>query len=234
MASILNLTAVSVDRYFHVTRPLNHANLITRPCTLVVIAFIWIFALIMALTKVVFWDFWSRNKPIYETLIVLLGFVLPILVISYCYIRIYQVVRNQLRKFMEQTKCLHQKTEHATTADTKTDFKAIKTIAVVVLAFFLCWCPFFALNLYNGWCRYYKGPKHTDCDINRPLMIAAKWLHYANSSLNPIIYACFNREFRYGFKVVLYRRLSSQGSTNNPTLSNMIKRASIRSVSNQL
>jgi len=231
VASILNLTAVSVDRFFHVTRPFTHSNLITRSCTLVVIALIWFFSFSMALTKVLFWSFWSRNKPSYETLVVLLGFVIPILIISYCYIRIYQVVRNQLRKFTEQTQCLQQQSEQMTV---KTDFKAIKTIAVVVLAFFVCWCPFFALNLYNGWCRYRKGLTHSDCSINRDVVIVAKWLHYANSSLNPIIYACFNREFRYGFKVALYRRLATQSPTNNPTISNMIKRASIRSVTNQL
>ena len=111
----------------------------------------------------------------------------------------------------------------------RTDLKAIKTIAIVVLAFFICWCPFFVLNLYNGWCQFKHGPLNNKCYINKSILTAAKWLHYANSSLNPIIYACFNREFRFGFKMSLYKYLSTK-DVNEGGFSSMLKRASIKSV----
>ena len=76
------------------------------------------------------------------------------------------------------------------------ELKAAKTVGVVIGAFFVCWCPFFVLNLVYGLC--------IKC---RPLpdesILVAKWMHYVNSVLNPIIYACMNKDFRSAFKKIL-------------------------------
>ena len=225
IASILNLTTITIDRYIHVTRPLKHPKLVTRRRVILAIILIWVFSFFISLSKGIFHDFWHHNKPSYETMIVLVGFILPLIIISYCYLRIYQVVRVQVNKFKQQTKRL---APSSTNSDKeKTDVKAIKTIAVVIMAFFFCWCPFFVLNLYNGWCRFHLGPRRDECVINRQLVTAAKWLHYCNSSLNPVIYACFNREFRLGFKTALYRHFAGRDASSS--FSSMLKRASIKS-----
>ncbi|XP_075959944.1 alpha-1A adrenergic receptor-like [Anarhichas minor] len=73
--------------------------------------------------------------------------------------------------------------------------KAAKTLGVVVGMFTLCWLPFF-LALPIG-----------SFNVNlRPSDLVFKvifWLGYFNSCLNPIIYPCYNREFKLAFIRIL-------------------------------
>jgi hypothetical protein len=67
-------------------------------------------------------------------------------------------------------------------------------------AFTVCWLPFFILALIKPFCA---NPK--TC-IPHELNSLFLWLGYANSFLNPIIYARFNRDFRTPFKEILLCR----------------------------
>ncbi|ELU14915.1 hypothetical protein CAPTEDRAFT_138863 [Capitella teleta] len=74
--------------------------------------------------------------------------------------------------------------------------KATKTLGVIMGAFTACWLPFFILAVIKPVC--YHVP-----DWLSSLFL---WLGYANSFLNPIIYARFNRDFRTPFKEILLCR----------------------------
>lgn len=208
-ASILNLTAVSVDRYIHITKPLTHQKLITKKRVVSSIVFIWLFSLGLSLIKGLYWT-WER--PNYEMLIFCLGFLFPVIIIVFCYINIYAAVREQLQKSVG---CSHLKATKP--ASLKKDLKAIKTIGIVVFTFFVCWCPFFALNVVFGFCG---------CTINPHLVSFSKWLHYFNSTLNPIIYACFNKDYRRGFRNALYKYASSANESG--AFNSIIKHTSFR------
>jgi len=59
----------------------------------------------------------------------------------------------------------------------------------------MTWSPFFTVNLVGALC----GPGCVP-----PLVFAVfTWLGYVNSTMNPIIYSIFNREFRDAFRRVL-------------------------------
>jgi len=59
----------------------------------------------------------------------------------------------------------------------------------------VAWSPFFTVNLVGALC----GPGCVP-----PLVFAVfTWLGYVNSTMNPIIYSIFNREFRDAFRRVL-------------------------------
>lgn len=64
-------------------------------------------------------------------------------------------------------------------------------------AFTACWLPFFILALIQPFCN--------GC-VPAYLSQITLWLGYANSFLNPIIYARFNRDFRKPFKEILLCR----------------------------
>lgn len=71
-------------------------------------------------------------------------------------------------------------------------------LAVIIGAFVLCWFPFFfmySLESIFG----------EDCCISRTLFKFFFWIGYCNSSLNPIIYTVFNRDFRRAFQNLLSR-----------------------------
>ncbi|KAF7221306.1 alpha-2A adrenergic receptor [Nothobranchius furzeri] len=68
-------------------------------------------------------------------------------------------------------------------------------LAVVMGVFVLCWFPFFFTYTLTAVCDA--------CCIPETLFKMFFWFGYCNSSLNPVIYTIFNRDFRKSFKKVL-------------------------------
>ncbi|KAM9450679.1 alpha-2Db adrenergic receptor [Clarias gariepinus] len=69
-------------------------------------------------------------------------------------------------------------------------------LAVVMGVFVLCWFPFFFTYSLHAVCR-------ESCTIPDSLFNLFFWIGYCNSSVNPIIYTIFNRDFRRAFKKIM-------------------------------
>ncbi|XP_018407903.1 PREDICTED: alpha-2Db adrenergic receptor-like [Nanorana parkeri] len=72
-------------------------------------------------------------------------------------------------------------------------------LAVVIGGFVICWFPFFFTYSLESVCR-------GKCGISDALFNFFFWIGYCNSSLNPVIYTVFNRDFRKAFRKLLMRR----------------------------
>ncbi len=73
----------------------------------------------------------------------------------------------------------------------KTEQKAVKVLGTMFATFVLCWTPFFSLNFAMGVCE--------TCNIDVSLFKVFLWLGYVSSTLNPIIYTIFNKNFKRTF-----------------------------------
>ncbi|XP_034093898.1 alpha-2B adrenergic receptor [Gymnodraco acuticeps] len=69
-------------------------------------------------------------------------------------------------------------------------------LAVVIGVFVVCWFPFFFSYSLQAVCP-------ETCAIPDPLFTFFFWIGYCNSSLNPVIYTIFNKDFRKAFKKIL-------------------------------
>ena len=80
----------------------------------------------------------------------------------------------------------------------KREHKAAKTLGVIMGAFLVCWLPFFTWYLTASLCSDACPDLLPDWSIN-----VLFWIGYVNSALNPVIYPCFNRDFREAFRRLL-------------------------------
>lgn len=77
----------------------------------------------------------------------------------------------------------------------RTEQKASKVLGLVFFVFAVCWTPFFTLNLAQAIIPNLHVPTY--------LSTTFLWLGYSSSTMNPIIYTVFNRNFRRAFMKVL-------------------------------
>ncbi|CAH8579025.1 unnamed protein product [Schistosoma bovis] len=82
----------------------------------------------------------------------------------------------------------------------KSEKKTVKTVAIVVCCFILCWLPFTTLFLMEGAC---------ECLFSEEIFIATGWIAYLNSVCNPIIYGFCNTKYAKAFKHLLHIRINS-------------------------
>lgn len=72
---------------------------------------------------------------------------------------------------------------------------AIQTLGVIMGLFIFCWMPFFILALVRSLCNR--------CQIPSQVTSVLTWLGYLNSSVNPLVYARFNKDFRIPMKKII-------------------------------
>lgn len=109
-------------------------------------------------------------------------------------------LESKLRKKM-QTNNLQQHTKKLRFQLAK-ERKASTTLGIIMSAFTVCWLPFFVLALIRP---FLSSPEVIPHSISSFFL----WLGYANSLLNPVIYATLNRDFRKPFQQILYFKCSS-------------------------
>ena len=181
-ASIMNLVAVSFDRHLAITSPFSYNEVMTSSRATAMIVALWVFSLVLcSLRGLPMASTRSFLLP-YQLVVVAVSFVVPLLLMTVMYMKIYFVARNQAlrigRNFAK-------------------DMKATKTVAIVIGAFVVCWMPFFVIVTIYAFNPLYYVP----IDFYK----AIKWMEYLNSFLNPIIYTCLNRTYRRAFKKLLIR-----------------------------
>ncbi|KAM4678409.1 D(1A) dopamine receptor [Discoglossus pictus] len=150
----------------------------------------------------------------------LISFYIPVAIMIVTYTRIYRIAAKQIRRIsaleraaVHAKNCQNstgngssidcQQPESSLKTSFKRETKVLKTLSVIMGVFVCCWLPFFILNCMVPFC----DPSVTTSGAE-PFCISSTtfdvfvWFGWANSSLNPIIYA-FNADFRKAFSTLL-------------------------------
>ncbi|CAH0554633.1 unnamed protein product [Brassicogethes aeneus] len=89
----------------------------------------------------------------------------------------------------------HTPTKERNIIKMKREHKAARTLGIIMGIFMLCWLPFFIWYDTVSLC--------SSCESPDVVVTIVFWIGYFNSTLNPLIYAYFNRDFREAFKNTL-------------------------------
>ena len=137
----------------------------------------------------------------------LISFYIPVVIMVGTYTRIFRIAQTQIRRISSLERAAGhsaQNNSNHVESSLKTSFKketkVLKTLSIIMGVFVFCWLPFFVLNCVVPFC---------DLDtLGDPLCVSDTtfnifvWFGWANSSLNPVIYA-FNADFRKAFSTIL-------------------------------
>ncbi|XP_041985223.1 dopamine receptor 1 [Aricia agestis] len=221
-ASILNLCAISLDRYIHIKDPLRYGRWVTRKVAIVTIALIWLLAVMVSFLPISLGlhrppeeEIMRKTRyptcalvltPTYAVVSSCISFILPCIVMISIYCRLYCYAQKHVKSIRAVTRTVQLPDNRTKSVRTRvhthvhsspyhvSDHKAAITVGIIMGVFLLCWVPFFCVNIVAAFCK--------TCIPDLAFKILT-WLGYSNSAFNPIIYSIFNTEFREAFKKIL-------------------------------
>ncbi|XP_071035139.1 dopamine receptor 1 [Parasteatoda tepidariorum] len=215
-ASILNLCAISLDRFIHIKDPLRYGRWMTKKVVLMAIAGIWLTSALVSFLPISLG--WHRPKkvtesideelrptcaldltPVYAVVSSIISFYAPCVVMVALYTRLYLYARKHVRNIRAVTKTRKSSGSNSCNSNHHNhhhnmDHKAAITLGFIMGTFLVCWVPFFCINIVAAVCK--------SC-ISDMVFKFLTWLGYCNSALNPIIYSIFNTEFREAFRKII-------------------------------
>ncbi|XP_055329674.1 vasopressin V1a receptor-like [Paramacrobiotus metropolitanus] len=204
------LISMSYDRYEAICRPMFLSR--TRARSQRMIAASYILAAIFAIPQIlIFLQVPDGTKPdgtvkyackskgytaewqriVYLTFLATYIFLIPIVVVAVCYIKIALVVwktsaKTSTTPSTTDTLAL-RRSAAATDSVERAKVKTIKLTVCILTCYIFCWLPYFTLTLFNAWT--YRQYTHR---IPPALGAVAKCMAWFSSCVNPIIYASFN------------------------------------------
>ncbi|XP_071394827.1 trace amine-associated receptor 1-like [Centroberyx affinis] len=199
-ASILNLSFISIDRYYAVCQPLLYRSKITVNAVLIMILVTWSVSAVVGFGMIFlklnilgieefYYDHVACDggcvlfqSGVSSTVSSAFSFYIPGVVMLGIYLKIFLVAQRQVRSI------------HNTRTSDPSQTKATKTLAIIMGAFLSFWTPFFVCNIIDPFISYSTPPA---------LFGTLAWVAYLNSTVNPLVYAFFYSWFRKAFRVII-------------------------------
>ncbi|NXA27301.1 BKRB2 protein, partial [Ibidorhyncha struthersii] len=195
-SSIYFLTLVSIDRYLALVKTMSLGRMRRTVCAKWNSFVVWMCALLICSPTMVFRNLQYYKEynitacglvypthywePANNCLLNIVGFVIPLCVITYCTMQIIKALRSsELRKLKL----------------VQTERRATMLVLAVLLLFIVCWLPFQISTFIDTIC--YLAPTLTCLkSINDILTQLAVYCAFSNSCLNPVLYVIVGKHFQ--------------------------------------
>ncbi|XP_061654048.1 neuromedin-U receptor 1-like [Phyllopteryx taeniolatus] len=250
-ASILNVTALSVERYLAVVHPLKVKYMMTSAHVKRVVFTLWLLSMLCSVPNtslhgiVVLPPRFGRDFPrsaicqlvkpkwMYNLIIListLVFFILPMLIISILYLLIGLHLYKERILTMVEDRCsfgpesLSRSHKHKLN---KRNLQVTKMLCVLVVVFGLCWAPFHVDRLM--W-SLMDTSLEQHLQIFEHIHIVSGVFFYLSAAINPILYNLMSTRFREMFRhISCYTDTSSLCSNIEMTLHSSLSQKAQRS-----
>ncbi|XP_067253188.1 trace amine-associated receptor 13c-like [Chanodichthys erythropterus] len=208
-ASLSNLVLIAVDRYLAVCHPLLYPQKITTTKTAITIFLSWVcsssYYFIIAInngpletslrTDTCYGECYFTMGFAWIVTDLFIGFIFPCTVIITLYLRIFYVVHQQVKVInsLKGGKCVMEGSVRR-----KSEGKAALTLGIIVTVYLLCYIPYYICSI--------SVTSTTTINI-------LAWVLYANSGMNPLVYALFYPWFKKTVKHILTRKIFQPASS---------------------
>ncbi|XP_069809148.1 galanin receptor type 2 [Dendropsophus ebraccatus] len=208
-ASSFTLTTVSLDRYLAIRYPLRSRELRTPKNALMAISLIWSLSIIFSGPYLSYYQEFQMSNltvchPVWtiphrktmDLCTFIFSYVIPVLVLSLTYARTIRYLWTSVDPIEDMSESKRAKR------------RVTRMIIIVAVLFCLCWLPHH-LVILCVWFGYFPLNNFTYA-----LRILSHLVSYANSCVNPVVYALVSKHFRKGFRKIFRCLLLRQRSAN--------------------
>lgn len=240
-ATCLTLMAMTIDRYQAIVYPIQSMNWRnTRASTFVCLG-VWSVSIVLSLPFAIFhkemqdrentticgpdWPSQSIDKG--ATLaVVMTSYVIPLAAIIACYSRILlHLWRGGSNRNSRQTADTNGTVPLRSAGQLRRKKRVTRMVAIVILLFAWCWLP---IQFFTLWYKF--DPNFPQILALLKFKIFAHTLSYANSCVNPFVYAFMNEGVRKAFKkkfpsASIFCHCFKKPKMTNPETSTMIDKA---------
>ncbi|KAI5212031.1 Melatonin-Related Receptor [Manis pentadactyla] len=198
VGSVFNIVAIAINRYCYICHSLQYEWIFSVRNTCIYLVITWVMTVLAVLPNMyigtIEYDprtysciFNYLNNPVFAVTIVCIHFVLPLLIVGFCYMRIWT-------KVLAAHDPAGQNPENQLA-----EIQNFLTMFMIFVLFAACWCPINVLTLLVA-----LSPKEMAGKIPTWLYLAAYFIAYFNSCLNAVIYGLFNENFRREYWTIFH------------------------------
>ena len=181
-ASMLNMAAVSIDRFCAVTKPLKYEQTITESRARIATVLIWAYSLIMFGVGVSRF-FVEIPNTIFMTTLASISFIVPAIIMIFAHLSIFRIAWISKR-------AMHERRE-SSSGRSKKIAKSLKlsfNTLVILVPMVTAWGVFYGITIWEAYCL--------TCKIPTAYSVTVGLLPYVAAAIDPVIYILVTRDLR--------------------------------------
>lgn len=189
VSSLLNLCAVTLDRYFTITNPLTYETRVNDLQAGLIIAAIWTISITQEL---VHFAVSSNSERLFQVIRFVIVFSIPFICVMFVNTKIYCIARGHAR----QIRANEPGQNNSNGRSFSRKMKTAQVIGLLVGTFILTWLPYFIMTIYEHFQEErMTKPKNKQTALDIGKMITAS-LACSTALFNPLLYGFLRKEVR--------------------------------------